>query len=144
MEVGLPDIAVANKVVATCLYRREDWERAGGYDHQDDAPEDWILWIKMLAGGGRLVQVHDAVLHYRLRRNSRNTRYRDDGAALRRVAAAAPGQIAELYLAAALDAQRLQVENAQLRAFHNAWAPRLSPLFATRRTIRAFFEWCRW
>ena len=141
MEVRLADIAVTNKVVATCLFRREDWERAGGYDLQDDAPEDWILWIKMLAGGGRLVQVPDAVLHYRLRRNSLNSRYRDADAALRRVAAAAPGQIAELYLAAALDAQRLQVEIAQLRAFHNAWAPRLSPLLATRRAIRAVLEW---
>lgn len=136
-EVYLRDLAVSNQVVATTLYRRADWESVGGYDQQDDAPEDWVLWVKMLARGGRMVQVPEAVLHYRLRAGSLNTRYTDPEAGLRRIAEALPERLDDLYVAAAREAQRLRVEVAQLREFRNAWAPRVAPLLRLKSLLPA-------
>lgn len=137
-EVGLGDLAVRNYIDASALFRRADWERVDGYTEQSDAPEDWILWIEMLNNGGRMIHVPGAVLHYRLRSGSLNTRYDDAEAGLRQVAEAAGGNLAEMYVAAALQAQGLLREMQELRPFYHAWAPRVRPVLRVRDAGRRF------
>lgn len=61
-------------IMDTCaLYRREDWERVGGYCEYIIAREDWEFWIAMLKDGGEVVRLPDIGLHYRIRKVSKRT-----------------------------------------------------------------------
>lgn len=132
--VRFEDIAISNVVVATCLYRRRDWERVGGYHKVDFVSEDWLMWLKLLGTTrGRMVQVPEAVLHYRLRPGSRSrARRTKPGAVQHGIVEMMPEMAGELYVAAAMEGQALKREVEVLRAFHNAWSPRVRPLLKLR------------
>lgn len=136
--VRLGDIAVTNKVVASALYRRRLWAEAGGYRSEDIVDEDWFMWLKLLGHTrGAMVQVPDAILHYRLRAGSRSgSRSTEPGVVQRAIVADQPDLAGELYVAAALEAQSLGSEVAELRAFHRAWSPRVAPLLRVRDMVR--------
>jgi hypothetical protein len=51
------------------MFRRTAFERVGGYDESLDAAQDFDLWLK-LAEVGRLANLPDVVLHYRLHAGS--------------------------------------------------------------------------
>lgn len=135
-HVRLADLAVRNYIDACALFRRADWDRVGGYLEQREAPEDWVLWIQMLSTGTSMVNASEAVLHYRLREGSLNTRFEDKEAALRQIADVAGTSLSHLYVGAAMTAQELLVEVETLRAFHRAWAPRVGPLLRIRDALR--------
>lgn len=136
--VRFQDIAISNSVVATCLYRRSDWEAVGGYHKVDFVSEDWLMWLKVLhCTGGTFVQVPEAVLHYRLRPGSRSrTRRTPPEVVQRGIIDMMPEAVADLYVAAAVEGQALKRELEELRAFHNAWAPRVRPLTRMRDVAR--------
>lgn len=59
-------------IMDTCaMYRREEWERIGGYCETIIAREDWEFWISMLKDGGEVVRLPDILLHYRVRQRSK-------------------------------------------------------------------------
>lgn len=69
-----PDLSYmleANHVLTTAVFRREFWERAGGYqDVGPDGPgyvyEDWRLWVRLAALGARMINLpRDPMLLYR-------------------------------------------------------------------------------
>lgn len=132
--VRLEDIAVTNQVVATALYRRQVWEDVGGYRTTDIVDEDWFMWLKVLGHTrGTMIQVPEAVLHYRLRPRSRSEgRTTQAGSVQRSFVDSRPDLANDLYLAAALEAQALKGELEDLRAFYNAWSPRVAPLLRLR------------
>ncbi|QBF45283.1 glycosyltransferase family A protein [Janibacter limosus] len=142
--VRLEDIAVTNQVVACALYRRQVWEDVGGYRTTDIMDEDWFMWLKVLGHTrGTMIQVPDAVLHYRLRPRSRSEgRATQAGSVQRAFVDLRPDLANDLFLAAALEAQVLKSELEDLRAFHNAWSPRVAPLLRlrgqARRLLRAY------
>lgn len=60
-----------NQVPTCCMFRREAWQRAGGYRRQFQPAEDAALWLRIGALGYRAEQVTTAGLfHYRSHDNS--------------------------------------------------------------------------
>lgn len=74
-EFRLNDLATENRIHASSLYRRSDWERIGGYNEKIIAREDWAFWIAMLKDGGKVVKLPEVGLYYRVREASK--RYQD-------------------------------------------------------------------
>lgn len=59
-------------IMDTCaLYRKVEWERAGGYCESIIAREDWEFWIAVLKNGGKVVRLPEIGLHYRIRNVSK-------------------------------------------------------------------------
>lgn len=59
-------------IMDTCaLFRREEWERTGGYCEEIVAREDWEFWIAVLKDGGDVVRLPSIELHYRVQRRSK-------------------------------------------------------------------------
>lgn len=68
-------LAHRNTMPVSCLYRREDWERAGGYCERLRAGEGWDFWISVLKDGGEAVKSNSLGLMRRIRKASER---RDD------------------------------------------------------------------
>ena len=58
------------KLVCSCLYRRKDWERVGGYDESLVFREDMVFWIDLLEQGGEVVVLPEVLFFYRIRPRS--------------------------------------------------------------------------
>ncbi len=76
----LPDfslrlLARRNHIAACALYRREDFDRVGGYCEEIKAREDWDFWISMLKHGGKVVRLPEVGYYYRVVAQSK--RFRD-------------------------------------------------------------------
>ena len=76
----LPDfslrlLARRNHIAACALYRREDFDRIGGYCEEIKAREDWDFWISMLKDGGKVVRLPEVGYYYRVLAQSK--RFRD-------------------------------------------------------------------
>jgi glycosyltransferase involved in cell wall biosynthesis len=66
-------ILLDNMIVATALFRREDWKRVGGYrENMRNGWEDWDFWLALLADGGRVEHLDEMVFYYRIRGDSRD------------------------------------------------------------------------
>jgi len=48
-------LARKNMIPATGMYRREEWEKCGGYCENVQVREDWDFWISILKNGGDVV-----------------------------------------------------------------------------------------
>ncbi len=63
----------ANYIDAQAMWRRSDWERLGGYRDDDDHVfgwEDWDLWLRLAASGGRAVLRREILGRYRVQDGS--------------------------------------------------------------------------
>lgn len=69
-------LARRNLICASALYRRSDWEQAGGYCEYIACYEDWDFWITILKGGGEVVRLQRPAILYRIRRGSMRVRGR--------------------------------------------------------------------
>lgn len=69
-------LARRNLICASALYRRSDWEQAGGYCEYIVCYEDWDFWISMLKGGGEVARLSCPAIHYRIRKGSMRVRGR--------------------------------------------------------------------
>jgi glycosyltransferase involved in cell wall biosynthesis len=66
-------ILLDNMIVATSLFRREDWQRFGGYcEDMRNGWEDWDFWLSLLADGGTVKRLDEVVFYYRIRTDSRD------------------------------------------------------------------------
>ncbi len=77
----LPDfdinlLARKNILHVSALYRKSDWEKAGGYCPELKGREDWDFWISMLKNGGDVVKLPIIGYKYRIRPNSKRIRTR--------------------------------------------------------------------
>lgn len=66
-------LARKNMIPISALYRKQDWERVGGYCQEIIAREDWEFWISVLKDGGAVVRLPETGLLYRIRANSKRT-----------------------------------------------------------------------
>jgi glycosyltransferase involved in cell wall biosynthesis/SAM-dependent methyltransferase len=73
----LPDLLVENVVPVASVYRRECWERAGGYCQEINQMEDWDLWLSLLDLGYEAVVLPEIYFEYRVRSNSNLSLARD-------------------------------------------------------------------
>lgn len=77
----LPDfdlqlLARKNILHVTALYRKSDWQEAGGYCPEMKGREDWDFWISMLKNGGEVVKLPIIGYKYRIRPNSKRIQTR--------------------------------------------------------------------
>lgn len=67
-------LLVANCFSNSVLFRRTDYDTAGGYNPtMKGGLEDWDLWISILANGGSVKKIEDVTLYYRILPSSRNS-----------------------------------------------------------------------
>ena len=70
LSPDLRDMLRANEVTTAAVYRRELWERAGGFHDAGigDAYvfEDWKLWVRIAALGARMTNIQAPLFHYRV------------------------------------------------------------------------------
>jgi glycosyltransferase involved in cell wall biosynthesis len=65
-------LARENMIFSTAMYRKSDWEKAGGYDERMTwGWEDWEYWISLLKDGGDVVRLPITGFFYRVRKGSR-------------------------------------------------------------------------
>lgn len=57
---------LGNVIFCSALYRRDDWQRVGGYDeHLRRGWEDWDFWLALLELGRRVVRLDQTGFFYR-------------------------------------------------------------------------------
>ena len=60
-----------NMMVATSMFKKEDWLRVGGYDTKlHRCFEDWEFWINLLKEGGEVGTIEEPLFKYRIRKRS--------------------------------------------------------------------------
>ncbi|MFT4659775.1 MAG: glycosyltransferase involved in cell wall biosynthesis [Patiriisocius sp.] len=60
-----------NLMVATSMFKKEDWSIIGGYDTSfTTCFEDWEFWINLLKGDGKVGTVNETLFRYRTRKGS--------------------------------------------------------------------------
>jgi glycosyltransferase involved in cell wall biosynthesis len=67
---NLPEMLVKNQVMVSALFRREAWERIGGYCETLSGLQDWDFWIGILELGYRGMMIPDVLFEYRVRPDS--------------------------------------------------------------------------
>ncbi len=72
-EFDAAKIPINNQLNCCSLYRREAWERSGGYRSLYWGYEDWDFWVGCTAAGLRAARVPESLLLYRVKDESRET-----------------------------------------------------------------------
>ena len=70
-DFNLNKLATDNRICATSMYRKSDWEQIGGYNENIIAREDWAFWIAMLKDGGKVYRLPNIGFYYRVRAASK-------------------------------------------------------------------------
>lgn len=73
--LGYESLLRGNHIPNSVCYRKEDWRAVGGY-RDGTMYEDWDLWIRILSPYAQVVTIPQALIHYRLRKGSRNEQAR--------------------------------------------------------------------
>jgi glycosyltransferase involved in cell wall biosynthesis len=73
---AFPEMLIYNQAVEPSLFRRETWEKAGGYceTFSSSGIEDWDLWIKFLELGYHAHVIPEIVWEYRIRSDQMSTK----------------------------------------------------------------------
>jgi glycosyltransferase involved in cell wall biosynthesis len=72
-EYRFPDILFSNAIFCTGLFRKSDWERAGGYNsNMIYLWEDHDFWLSIIELGREVVRIPETLFFYRQRAGSRN------------------------------------------------------------------------
>ena len=70
---------IHNVVFVTAMFRKEDWERVGGFDSSMRAGmEDYAFWLSILSLGKEIYQIPEVLFHYRIKKVSRTSKFLDD------------------------------------------------------------------
>lgn len=69
--VSLTDFLIENRAPITSLFRKEAWEKVGGYDERLGGYEDWEFWINVLAHGYGCRVLKEILFKYRVRNHSK-------------------------------------------------------------------------
>ena len=71
-EFSLKKLAIDNMIFSCAMFRKKDWENAGGYACElIGGWEDWEFWISMLKNGGRVHKLDFIGFYYRIHHYSR-------------------------------------------------------------------------
>ena len=69
-----------NVIFCSALYKKQDWERVGGYDvKMSKGIEDWEFWIALLKDRGKIKKLDYTGFYYRITDNSRTARVEKNG-----------------------------------------------------------------
>ena len=76
---GLKNFLFFNSAMGSCMFKRKDWERSGGYE--ENLPilglEDWEFYIQILKLGGYAYIIKEPLFNYQIRENSTTDRIRE-------------------------------------------------------------------
>ncbi|MGJ8684490.1 MAG: glycosyltransferase [Nonlabens sp.] len=73
-EFSMKELAISNIIPVSGIYRKEEWQRIGGYDVKlDKGLEDWEFWIHLLKDDPVVKFIDEISLYYRIKPESRNT-----------------------------------------------------------------------
>ena len=65
----------SNRIVSAAFFRKEDWERCGGYSvNFRFGLEDWDLWLSIIESGRDVVKIPDSYFYYRIYKNPLESR----------------------------------------------------------------------
>jgi len=65
---SLRRMLLGNQIFCTALFRREDWQRIGGYKPEMKAGwEDWDFWLSLLELGRDVYRIPDVLFFYRVK-----------------------------------------------------------------------------
>lgn len=83
-DYSLEKMLLDNVVFVTALFRREDWERAGGFrTTMKYGMEDYDFWLSILELGREIYQLPETLFHYRIKPVSRTTRFMEDASVVK-------------------------------------------------------------
>jgi len=72
-DYAFPEILLDNLVFNSCVYRRRDWERCGGYNtNMVDGWEDYDFVLSLVELGVKVHRLSEVVYFYRVREGSRD------------------------------------------------------------------------
>lgn len=67
-EYSLPLMLAVNVIFCSGVFRKEDWEKAGGYDpRMKYGYEDWDLWLSLIERGKRVYRIPEVLFYYRIK-----------------------------------------------------------------------------
>ena len=73
-EYHFPEILNRNCIVCTALFKRESWQRVGGYKKEmRDGLEDYEFWISLIEDGAEVFKIPETLFEYRIHTTSRTT-----------------------------------------------------------------------
>lgn len=68
---SLRRMLLGNLIFCSALFRREDWERVGGYNRNMAVGwEDWDFWLSIIGLGRKVVRLPETLFHYRVKQDS--------------------------------------------------------------------------
>jgi glycosyltransferase involved in cell wall biosynthesis len=68
---SLLNLCSNNMIFCSAMYKKQDWELAGGYDEKMSFGwEDWEFWISILKNGGNVKCLDEVGFYYRIKSNS--------------------------------------------------------------------------
>lgn len=70
-------LARRNIIDVCSMYRKSDWEKAGGYCEEIPGREDWDFWLSLFKSGGKFVRLPLIGLNYRIHSDSKRVRTRN-------------------------------------------------------------------
>ena len=73
-KFSLELLARKNMIAAPSMFRRTDWQRAGGYCKEIKGREDWDFWLSVFAEGGEFVRLPLVGVYYRVHSGSKRLR----------------------------------------------------------------------
>ena len=78
-KYSFKQMLVDNIVFVTAMFRKEDWEKVGGFDtDMESGMEDYAFWISILALGKEIYQIPETLFYYRIKKTSRTTEFLKD------------------------------------------------------------------
>ncbi|MGG7033615.1 MAG: glycosyltransferase family 2 protein [Flavobacterium sp.] len=73
---SLFNLSQKNMIFCSSLFRKNEWERVGGYDeNMISGIEDWEFWIAILKGGGAVKCLNIQGFYYRVKSVSRHKQF---------------------------------------------------------------------
>ncbi|WP_303317375.1 glycosyltransferase family A protein [Flavivirga abyssicola] len=70
---SIKNFLIRNNLSANSMFRKECWEKAGGYDEQmTSGYEDWEFWISILKNNWESHVIKEPLFIYRIKNNSRD------------------------------------------------------------------------
>ena len=120
-------LARKNMIHVSSLFRRADWQRAGGFCEQDIYREDWDFWLSLMEQGGTYVRLNEVGLYYRVQAVSRRARAKQQKRAIVDAVNRRHPAYMERYLGGPLH-------------YHRSWSKWLNSF----RSVKLLGEFDRW
>lgn len=68
-DYSLEYLLLKNCIVASAFFRKETYDKVGGYCKDLKFLEDWDLWISLLKNGGKVFRIEEPLFFYRTRKS---------------------------------------------------------------------------